>query len=101
MTPIQRLTGHLILRQARLIGSKSKSSFLCCCPRLRLRRQRRKDFTPAWGVGVIQLHMTEERLAEDNLGRLLYSIKKTKTANDLLHFLKSRAKNAVIIAKVL
>ena len=43
--------------------------------------------------------MTEERPAEDNLGRLFYSIKKTKTADDLLHFLQSRAKKAVIIAK--
>ncbi|MBQ6270088.1 MAG: hypothetical protein IJK65_00030 [Clostridiales bacterium] len=45
--------------------------------------------------------MTEERPAEGILGRLFYSIKKTKTADDLLHFLQSRAKNAVIIAKVL
>ena len=52
----------------------------------RLRRQRRKVFTPVWGVGVTQLHMTEERTAEGILGRLFYSIRKTKTADDLLHF---------------
>ena len=50
-------------------------------------------------VGVTQLHMTEERPAEGILCRLFYSIKKTKTADDLLHFLQSRVKNAVIIAK--
>ena len=52
-------------------------------------------------LGVAQFRMTEERPAEDNLGRLFYSITKTKTADGFLHFLQSRAKNAVIIAKVL
>lgn len=45
--------------------------------------------------------MTEERPTEGILGRLFYSIKKTKMADGFLHFLRSRAKNAVIIAKVL
>ena len=42
-----------------------------------------------------------ERPAEGILGRLFYSITKTKTADGFLHFLQSRVKNAVIIAKVL
>ncbi len=63
-----------------------------------LRGAVKKDSLP---LGSHTFSYGPERPAEGILGRLFYSITKTKTADDLLHFLQSRARNAVIIAKVL